>query len=379
MPKKKQYTILFAGGGTGGHIFPIVAIAREIRKIDPNLFKLAYVGPRDSFDNLLLSQEGIAVYRVASGKIRRYWGIKAMFLNVFDLLIFIPLGIFQSFVRLFFLAPDVIVSKGGYGSLPTVLASRVFGIPLFLHESDIAPGISNRIVAKFALEIFVSFPRTLHVPLKKLVLVGNPIRQEMLEGSKDKAKELFRLQGEKPVLLFLGGSQGSLPLNEMLLAIINDLLTEFEVIHQTGTKQFGQNKREARVVIQDNRWEGYHPVPFLKEQELRHAYAIADFIINRAGSGSIFEIAALGKPSILIPLPHAAQNHQAQNAYAYADTGASIVLEEANLTPRFFLEKIRTLFRNPQEQERMREAARMFARPNAARVIAHYIADYLRG
>lgn len=377
MPKERQYAIVFAGGGTGGHIVPIIAIAREIRKINPTLFTFAYLGPRDTFEDLLLSQEGITTHYIAAGKVRRYWGIGSFLQNLLDVFVKTPLGILQAFYHLFFLAPDVIVSKGGYGSLPVVLASRLFGIPLFLHESDIAPGLSNRIVAKFALEIFVSFPNTLHVPAKNLILVGNPIRQEMLAGSKDVARDIFHLEEKKPLLLFLGGSQGSTPLNDMLLAILNDILNDFEIIHQTGTGTFSQVKKEARVVVQEDRWLRYHPVSFLKEQELRHAFASADFVISRAGSGFIFEIAALGKPSILIPLPHAAQNHQAQNAYAYAKTGACIVMEEANLTPRFFLEKLRTLFEDPQEQDRMRVAALAFAKPNAARIIAHYVADYL--
>jgi len=371
--------IVFTGGGTGGHIFPIIAICRELRKIYPKKdLKMIYLGPKDEFGKILFSQEGIKVKTIMAGKIRRYFSFGSFFLNLIDIFFKIPFGFFQAFFYLFFSGPDLIFSKGGYGSIPTVLAGWFLGIPIFLHESDVSPGMANRFLSKLAIEIFVSFPRTEYFSQKKMILVGNPIRREILTGSKEKAKELFKLSGEKPVILILGGSQGAQRINDVILVALPDILKEFELIHQAGTKNFNQVKKEAEVIVFDESKKYYHLYPFLKEDELREAYAASDLIVGRAGSGTIFEIAALAKPSILIPLPEAAQNHQFKNAYNFAQKGATVVIEEINFTPGFFLGKIKYLFSHPSEMEKMRNSAKDFARPRAGKIIASYLLEYLR-
>lgn len=368
--------ILFTGGGTAGHILPIIAVARELRKqTGPKNMEFLYMGPRDDFAEILLTQEGIKVYHTLAGKVRRYGGLKTLFPNFVDMLVKTPLGISQALFRVFLLAPDLIFSKGGYGALPATIAAWLLQVPVFLHESDTVPGLANRIGGTFAFQVFVSFPRTSFFSAKKMVQIGNPIRKEILIGSKQEAREILKLQGDKPVILFMGGSQGAQRINDMLLVVLDEMLKDFEIIHQAGDKNFTQASQEAKVVISKERSPYYHAVPFLKEPELRHVYAATDFIVSRAGSGSIFEIAALGKPSILIPLPEAAQNHQIQNAYEYANTGAAIVLEEANLTPHFFLEKLRYLVSTPSELAKMSQAALQFAKPDAATTIAKYLIE----
>ncbi|MDO8474518.1 MAG: UDP-N-acetylglucosamine--N-acetylmuramyl-(pentapeptide) pyrophosphoryl-undecaprenol N-acetylglucosamine transferase [bacterium] len=372
--------ILFTGGGTGGHILPIIAVARELRKQQdsPELaggLEFFYMGPKDDFAEILLSQEGIKVYHALAGKIRRYGGFKTLFPNLLDTFVKTPLGIFQALLRMFLLSPDLILSKGGYGALPATIAGWMLQIPIVLHESDTVPGLSNRVGGFFASQIFVSFPRTSFFPAKKMAVVGNPIRKGVLVGSKEEAQRLLELKGGKPVILFMGGSQGAQRINDMLLAILQEALKDFEIIHQAGEKNFVQVREEAKTVVDKELLPYYHAVSFLKEQELRHVYAATDFIVSRAGSGSIFEIAALGKPSILIPLPEAAQNHQIQNAYEYANTGAAIVLEESNLAPHFFLEKLRYLVSNSQELAKMSAAALQFAKPEAATTIARYLIE----
>ncbi len=372
--------ILFTGGGTGGHILPIIAVARELRKQQDNpevagRLQFLYMGPKDDFSEILLSQEGIQVYHALAGKVRRYGGVKTLFSNLLDTLIKTPLGIFQALFRMFLLSPDLIFSKGGYGALPATIAGWLLQIPIILHESDTIPGLSNRVGGFFASQIFVSFPRTSFFPAKKMAYVGNPIRKEVLAGSKEEAQQLLQLKGGKPVILFMGGSQGAQRINDMLLAILQEALKDFEIIHQAGEKNFTQVQEEAKTVVSKEFLPYYHAVSFLKEPELRHVYAATNFIVSRAGSGSIFEIAALGKPSILIPLPEAAQNHQIQNAYEYANTGAAIVLEEQNLAPHFFLEKLKYLVSNTQELAKMSEAALQFAKPEAATVIARYLIE----
>jgi UDP-N-acetylglucosamine--N-acetylmuramyl-(pentapeptide) pyrophosphoryl-undecaprenol N-acetylglucosamine transferase len=371
--------ILFTGGGTGGHIFPIIAITREIRRIynkkPPRFF---YVGPRDDFAPVLLSQEGIKVKTIWAGKIRRYLRLKSFFQNLVDVFIKLPVGIFQSFNYIFFLAPDLIFSKGGFGSIPSVIAAWILRIPILLHESDVVPGLANRFLSRFASVIFVSFPRTEYFSPSKMALVGNPIRRELLEGSKEEAREFLKLSSEKTVILILGGSQGAQRINDKVLEALPGLLTEFEVIHQAGVKNLRQVKIEAKVVIPKNLEKSYHVFSFFKEAGLKKVYQIADLIVSRAGSGTIFEIAANGKPSILIPLPESAQAHQIKNAYTYAERGAAIVLEEDNFTPHFFLEKLRYLFSHHEELEKMAIAAKNFAKPEAAKKIAQYILDYLK-
>ncbi|XOB41769.1 MAG: UDP-N-acetylglucosamine--N-acetylmuramyl-(pentapeptide) pyrophosphoryl-undecaprenol N-acetylglucosamine transferase [Candidatus Nealsonbacteria bacterium] len=387
--------ILFTGGGTGGHIFPIIAIVREIRRVFPLIAKqlqeaerlvrnsekleFYYMGPKDEISSILLSQEEIKVKRVLTGKIRRYFGFLAILQNFIDVLFKIPIGIIQALLYIFFLAPDLIFSKGGYGSIPAVISGRLLAVPIFLHESDIAPGLANRFLSRFSLEIFVSFPvrKTEFFSPKKMISVGNPIRREVLEGSKEEAKGTFKLTGEKPIILILGGSQGAQRINDMLLQVLPQILLNFEIIHQTGLKNFKEVKAEAGIVITRELKKYYHPFPFLEETNLSQAYQAADLVVARAGSGTIFEISALGIPSILIPLPESAQNHQVKNAYLYAEAGAALVLEEENLTPHFFFERLKYLFSHPEELEKMRREAKEFSKPRAARVIAEYIGEYL--
>lgn len=371
--------ILFAGGGTGGHILPIIAVARELKASYPGQnLELFYMGPQDKFGDILFSQEGIKTFTVRAGKFRRHKQFGTFFQNLSDILFTTPLGIIKAFKILFFLSPDLIFSKGGYGAIPPTIAGKLLGIPIFLHESDKVPGKANLTAEKFALEIFTSFPFTGSFPPSKVLLVGNPIRRRLLGGSRNEAMQAFQLMGDKPILLIMGGSQGAQRLNNMLLQILDTALTQFEIIHQTGRANFQTVNIEAQVVISEENLPYYHPFAFLNENEIRHAYAAADFIVSRAGSGSIFEIAALNKPSILIPLPESAQNHQVENAYAYAKTGAAIVLEEANMTPHFFLERIRSVIFDQAETSRMTEAAAQFAKPDAARIITDYLLSYLQ-
>jgi len=372
--------ILFTGGGSGGHIFPLIAITRELKKISLEKdITLTYIGPKDPFGGLLLSQEGMKVKSIFAGKIRRYLTPISIIQNFIDLGIKFPLGILQAFFHIFFSAPDLIFSKGGYGSLPVVLAGWILRIPVFLHESDFSPGLANRIAGRFSSPIFISFPRTGYFPRRKVIFVGNPVRKEILGGQKEQAKDLFRLTGDKPVLLIFGGSQGARKINDTILAILADLLENFEVIHQAGESNSKQVLAEAKVVVPKEKLRYYHIFPFLREKELMNAYSISDLIVSRAGSGSIFEIAYLGKPSILVPLPTAAQGHQVKNAYFYAESEACVVIEETNLTPHFFLERLKYLISRPQELEKMRRAAKKFSKPEAGNIIAKYMMDYLYG
>lgn len=367
--------ILFTGGGTGGHIFPLIAIARELKRTD-NTISLSYIGPKDPFGRILLSQEQIQVKSIFAGKIRRYFNPGSILQNIIDLFIKFPIGFFQAFWYLFFAAPDIVFSKGGYGSLPVVFAGWIFRIPILLQESDLSPGLANKIASRFSSVVFTSFPKTSYFPVRKIILTGNPIRREIKEGSFEEGKKFFQLHEKRQVILIFGGSQGSQKINDLILSILPDLLNTYEIIHQTGDKNFHQVMAEARVMVKKEAMQYYHAFPFLKENKLANAYQISDLIISRAGSGSIFEIAFVGKPSILIPLPRSAQDHQVKNAYLYSRFGACKVVEEGNLTPHFFSQRIKQLLSNPKEIEQMTLRAKSFAKPEAASIIATHLINY---
>jgi len=365
--------IVFTGGGTGGHIFPIIAVIREMKRNYPRQdMKLFYIGPKDDYSLTLLDQENVAIKKILAGKLRRYFSFKNL-IDIFK----IPIGMLQSFFYLFFIAPDIVISKGGYGSFPVVISARILHIPIFLHESDIIPGLATKKTSKWAAEIFTSFPKTEFFPKEKIINLGNPVRREILEGSKERAKEIFRLQDNKPLLLILGGSQGAQRINDIILQILPEMLGSFEVIHQTGEKNFSEIKAETDAVLLKSLKKYYHPFPFLDEEHYKHALFVCSLVISRAGSGTIFEIAANGKPSILIPLPRSAQNHQIKNAYAYSKSGSCEVIEQENLEPHFFLEKLKYLFSRPQDLEEMSINSKRFSRPKAAEIMASYLLEYL--
>ena len=374
MSRNKKIKIVFTGGGSGGHIFPILAIIREIKKIFPrqNNYILYYIGPKDHFSSMALSGEGIRIKKTLGGKIRRYFSLW----NFVDIFFRIPISFIQSFFYIFVISPDIVFSKGGYGSMPITFWSWIFQIPILLHESDIDMGLANRITSRWATEVFTSFPQTRFK--EQRIFTGNPIRRSLLEGDKESSRKNLGLFSNQLAILILGGSQGAQKINDVVLTILGDLLEDFEIIHHCGQKDFKTIKKNIPAIIKDpDLRKRYHLYPILREWELKHAYHAADLVISRAGAGVIFEIAALRKASILIPLKSSARNHQIKNAYDFAKNRRSIVIEENNFSPHFFLKTIQHLFSSPTELEDMRRQAKDFSRPRAALVIANYIVNYL--
>lgn len=371
--------IVFTGGGTGGHIFPIISIVRGLKKIAPNEFEYYYLGPEDPPELIApLELEGIKVKFIKTGKIRRYFNIGDIVSNVVDLVFYVPIGILQAFGFVFSKYPDLVFCKGGYGSLPTALSAFLLRTPIFLHESDLEPGLANKIISKFSLLIFTSFQETSYFNPKKTIFVGNPVRKEMFDMKLEQAIDILNITGEKKVVAFLGGSQGARFINEMILNAIKDFIDNFEIIHQTGKYNYKQVSAEALASLVPEKRKYYHPFPVLTERQLAATYKIADIIVSRGGAGAIFEIAASGKPSIIIPFPFAAKHHQEQNAFYYQKKGACIVLEQEVATPHFFLEKIKSILNNPTLYEKMSKAAKEFATIDAGDKIARYIVSYLK-
>lgn len=365
--------ILFTGGGTGGHITPIVAVIRELKSIAEKEqildLELFYAGPDDGFGAELLRDENVVFVSVTSGKMRNYFSVR----NILDIFK-IAVGIIQSLWNIFLIMPDVVFSKGGYGALPTVIAAAVFRVPLVIHDSDAVPGKVNTFSARFATRIGIAFRAAADAfPKEKTALVGVAIRKHLLGGRKEDAREKFGVNSNAAVIAVIGASQGSQKINETLLGILKEVTAEFEILHQTGAKNFADVSGEAQVILESGNKDRYHSFGFLNEDQLRNFYAAADLIVSRASSTSIFEIAAWGKPSILVPLLNASQDHQRKNAYEYASEGAAVVIEEANLTPHILLAEVKKLMQNPEKLKKMGEAAQRFARIDSAEVIAREI------
>ncbi len=375
--------ILFTGGGTGGHIYPIVAVTEELQKIAANSgakLDLRYFGVAGSFRRVL-TQNGIRVSNIFSSKLRRYPDIQ----NVIDLTILLPLSLIQALWKVFWFMPEVLFSKGGPGSLPVVLACKFYRVPVIIHDSDTVLGLANRLAARFADRIAVSFDSTAKALANsvklfpKIALVGNPVRQSLFAGEilqPALAKRIFGFAAEKPVILVTGGSQGAVKINDFMMEMVEELIKDYQVLHQTGIKNFENINKELDLILKrypigdKNR---YKLVPYF-EKDLKDAYAAADVIVARASSGSIFEAAVFAKPSILIPLPReVAGEHQTANAYEYAKTGAAIVIEQPNLEPNIFLSQLKKMFSEPEKLKQMSAAAKSFSKPDAAKMIAEEI------
>ena len=362
--------ILLAGGGTGGHFYPLIAVARSLKDIAERekIVKLELIFASDEpYDANLLREEEITFLKIPAGKFRRYFSI----LNFID-----PFktfwGILKALFAIYLNFPDVIFAKGGYASFPALAAAKILRIPLLVHETDTVPGKVTLWASGFARRVAISFPQSVkYFPADKVALTGNPIRRDVLGGTAEEARELFGLEPDLPLILALGGSQGAQKLNDIVLDILPELVKFSQVAHQAGRGNFEAVRLRAGLILENSSLaKRYNPYGFLDEEELRSASRAASLVVARAGGGSIFEIAAWGLPSILVPLPHAAQDHQRQNAYAYAREGAAEVLEEENLTPHVLLDRIQKLLGDKARREKMSQAAKAFAKPDAAEKIA---------
>ena len=271
-------------------------------------------------------------------------------------------GIVKSVFGMYLDFPDVVFSKGGSESFPPVLAARILGIPIMIHESDAVPGKANVWAGKFAKRIAVSFAGSAeYFPKGEVAVVGNPIRKEFFVREVLGAKEYFKLENGTPAVFVFGGSQGSKNINDSLLDILPELLADYQIIHQCGKNNYEDCKGRADLILETSPFKSRHKLfSSLEFGEMRMAYGAADLVVSRAGSGSIFEIAASGLPSIIIPLQGSAQEHQRENAYAYAKSGAAVVIEERNLKPHILKSEIDRLIGDKEEMGKMSEAAKFF-------------------
>ncbi|MEI6660178.1 MAG: UDP-N-acetylglucosamine--N-acetylmuramyl-(pentapeptide) pyrophosphoryl-undecaprenol N-acetylglucosamine transferase [bacterium] len=366
--------ILLTGGGTGGHFYPLIAIAEKLNELASRdkivTLKLYYMSDAP-YDKRMLFENGITYVQVPAGKMRTYSSIK----NFFDWFT-TATGAFFGLLSMFFIYPDVVISKGGYAAFPAVFAAKLLRIPVIVHESDSYPGRLNVWTAKFAKHVAVSWAEAVeYLPKDKTVLTGQPIRRDLLKANPDGAFEAFKLVSTLPVILVLGGSSGAEFINNSILEVLPDLLSRYQIIHQTGVKNYDDVVSRSRVIMDNNPYFGrYVPIPYLNNLTTRQAAGIATLIITRAGS-ALFEIATWGVPSIVISITNSNGDHQRKNAFNYARTNSCLVMEEANLTPHVLEAEVNKLMDDPAKLDEMRKSASTFAQPDAAEKIARAALD----
>ncbi|MBE5901157.1 MAG: undecaprenyldiphospho-muramoylpentapeptide beta-N-acetylglucosaminyltransferase [Lachnospiraceae bacterium] len=322
--------IILTGGGTAGHVTPNIALLPLLKERG---FEITYVGSYEGIEKNLAEEAGLTYYGISSGKLRRYFDWK----NFTD-----PFRVMKGYTQAKRLMkkekPDVVFSKGGFVSVPIVMAAHHLGIPAVIHESDLTPGLANKLAIPHARRVCCNFPETMkYLPEGKSILTGSPIRQELLHGDAEKGKAFCGLSHEKPILLIIGGSIGSVAINDMIRAILPKLLEDFEIIHICGSG----NLSEAHENI-----NGYCQYEYVRE-ELADLFALADIVVSRAGANTICELLALKMPSILIPLPaSASRGDQILNANSFAKQGFAMKVDQDTMTEESLLAAIKELYAN---------------------------------
>lgn len=359
---------------------PILATLDELRKLQPEL-EVLYVGQADGMEASVAAAAGLPFAAIKAGKLRRYSNvsklksltdIKTWSLNARDMTR-LARGVRRSLRIIRTFKPDVIFAKGGYVSLPVGLAAAVLRVPYVVHESDLRAGISNRTLAKWATKVATGFPiKNYHnLPKDKLVYTGSPIRAELFAIKPTAAKKHFGLTGAKPVLLVTGGGLGSQSLNDIVVTALPKLLEEYQVLHITGERDIEHVRFRIRAFTEAE-LKGYHVYSFLRE-DMPQALVAADIVLTRAGATTLAELAALGKPTIIVP--HPGLTDQAINARTFARAGAVRNLPQEGLTPASLLRELQRISKSPKEQELLSKAISDFAQPDAAKRLAQLLLD----
>ena len=342
--------IILAGGGTMGSASPLIAIFQEIKKQQPNA-EFLWLATKNGPEDKLVSTYGISLKKINSGKLRRYFSLK----NLADpFLVFF--GFYQSLTLILKFKPNLIVAAGGFIAVPVVWSGWLLKIPCIIHQQDIVPGLANKLMAPFATIITVTFEKSLNdFPLKKTFLVGNPVRADVLAGSKQSGFSDFNLEPGLPTILFIGGGTGAESLNNLVLNCLGQLTEFCQIIHLTGGKPVDE-KNQSR----------YHCFDFLTDQ-LKNAYAVSDLVVSRSGMSVLTELAVLGKPMILIPLPN---SHQEKNAEEFFRHNAAVLIPEKNiLSVKDFVTAVKSVLMDKSLLENLgRNASKMMPSTAAERI-----------
>ena len=329
----KTKKIVLTGGGTAGHVTPNLALLPYLKAEG---YEIVYIGSEKGIERTLIEAEGIPYYSISTGKLRRYLSKE----NIKDMFRVVK-GIAEAKKLIKRLKPDLVFSKGGFVAVPVVLGAKSNNVPVIIHESDITPGLANKIAMPSARVVCSTFPETLqYVPKGKGVHTGTPIRKELFEGDRQKGLAACKFTGEKPVLLMMGGSLGAVKLNHCLREILPELVKTFDVIHLCGKGNLDAHLREQ---------EGYMQFEYVSDG-LNDLFAGADFIVSRAGSNSISEFLALKKPHLLIPLSaRASRGDQILNAASFEKQGFARVLDEDEMTAESMKKEIFKLYENKEK------------------------------
>lgn len=320
--------IVLTGGGTAGHVTPNIALMGRLKEQG---YQISYIGSYNGIEKTLIEELGIPYYGISSGKLRRYFDLK----NFTD-----PFRVLKGFSEarrlLKQLKPDVVFSKGGFVTVPVVVAAGRLKIPAIIHESDMTPGLANKLCIPSAVKVCCNFPETkAHLPEGKAVVTGTPIRPELLQGDADKGRAFTGFTSEKPVIMIIGGSLGAQAVNDAIRRILPELLKDFQVVHLCGKGKQDDSKNDLK---------GYVQYEYI-ESELADLFAMADIVISRAGANAICELQALKKPNLLIPLSaNASRGDQILNARSFEKQGFSMVLEEEAITDEVLLKAVHDLY-----------------------------------
>ncbi|WP_291580761.1 undecaprenyldiphospho-muramoylpentapeptide beta-N-acetylglucosaminyltransferase [Clostridium sp. UBA6640] len=325
--------IIMTGGGSAGHVTPNIALMPKLKALG---YDIQYIGTKNGIERQLIEGENIKYHVISSGKLRRYFDVKN-FTDPFRVI----KGVFDAISILKNEKPNIVFSKGGFVSVPVVLAAKFNKIPVIIHEADMTPGLANKISMPYCTKICVTFPEALsHIENKKAVLTGLPIRTELLQGSKIKGQQICGFKDDKPIVLVVGGSLGSKFINEVVRENLQELLKKFDIIHVCGKGNLSENHKNI---------EGYVQFEYVKE-ELPHLMKAASIVVSRAGANFIFELLSLKKPNLLIPLSaKASRGDQILNAKSFEKNGYSMVIEEENLNSKVLLEKLDELYLNREK------------------------------
>lgn len=327
--------IVLTGGGTAGHVTPNIAMIPVLREAG---YKISYIGSYDGIEKKLIEELNIPYYGISSGKLRRYFDVKN-FTDPFRVL----KGFHEAKKLMKQLKPDIVFSKGGFVTVPVVIAAKKCKVPAIIHESDMTPGLANKLCIPSAVKVCCNFPETVkNLPQEKAVLTGTPIRKELLSGDKEAGRRFCGFTSDKPVLMVIGGSLGAASVNNHIRSILPELLKEFQVVHLCGKDKTDESLTGT---------EGYVQYEYIKN-ELADLFALSDIVISRAGANAICEISALHKPNLLIPLSaNASRGDQILNARSFERQGFSMVLEEEEITNQKLLDSIRSLYSNRHSYE----------------------------
>jgi UDP-N-acetylglucosamine--N-acetylmuramyl-(pentapeptide) pyrophosphoryl-undecaprenol N-acetylglucosamine transferase len=382
--------ILFTGGGSGGHFYPIISIAEELKRLakDKRLVELElfFMSPTP-YNESVLYETGIEYRKNSAGKIRKAGGLFGLIQNFFDLFR-TAWGVFLSVVQVYSLYPDVVFGKGGYASFPALLAAKILRIPVVIHESDTIPGKVNLWAGKFAQRIAISYADAASAfPSGKTAYTGQPVRHEVATPITEPvrhevatpitegAREFLKIEEGIPVVIVLGGSQGARKINEAVLEALPKLVEKYAVIHQAGPKNIAEVRATAEAILHTSvHKDRYKPFDYLNQLALRMSAGVATVAVSRAGS-SIFEIAAWQVPAIIIPINKNVSHDQHSNAFAFARAGGCVVVEENNLTGNILASEISRLVESEELRNKMKEADKAFYKPDAAKLIAEEILE----